>query len=258
MCAASRTRLETSCQHDSDRVFLYLGRVTRVRCVASVGAANRRYSVGAGLARGDPLSGDLWGVVVAVVFSCPSWCVDHRDPVPGDPGDGGAHYGPELMLILDDTREPDLPRQVRIQVAAHDRDGRRRGLIGLVDPCGMAVELSPADARDVAAILLRGADLRLAPAEGTCPVWCLGHTASPGDGFDTIVEHRGPFMAVLPSESRAGGVMVSVRVTAIDEQDSREVCLELVVRSIATELTGADACRIAAHLLNSADQIDGG
>ncbi|MFD0366251.1 DUF6907 domain-containing protein [Nocardia sp. GCM10030253] len=110
------------------------------------------------------------------MFSCPAWCVDHRDPHPGDPEDGGTHSGPEVAINLDDPLEFDTTRQAWIQSTAHDRDGRRHCLIGLVDPHGVTVELSAADARMVAHILIRGADLRSAPVDGDCPSSCLGHT----------------------------------------------------------------------------------
>ncbi|WP_405180858.1 DUF6907 domain-containing protein [Nocardia sp. NBC_01377] len=204
------------------------------------------------------VSGDLWGVVVAVVFSCPSWCVDHRGALPGDPPGGGAHYGPEVAVNLYDQLEFDTTRQVWIQSSAHDREGHRQCLIGVIDPHGVGVELSTADARRAARILILGADLVLAPADGACPSWCLGHSEVGHELGLAAVEHRGPFMVVRHPHPYTCGVAIAVRVSAFDFDDRREVCLELITHGLATDLTGSEACKIAAHLLNAADQIDAG
>ncbi|MBH0775488.1 DUF6907 domain-containing protein [Nocardia bovistercoris] len=195
---------------------------------------------------------------MAVVFSCPSWCVDHREPIPEDAGDGGVHYGAELAVDLEDIPESEPARRIWTQVVAHDRGRRRHSTIGLVDPNGLTVEMTGVEARQVAQILMVGADLRLAPADGDCPAWCLGHGQLDRETDAAGVRHRGPFMVVRQPDAFASGLAIAVRVTALDSDGERQVCLEMIVQAIATELTGGDACRIAAQLLNSADQIDGG
>lgn len=188
---------------------------------------------------------------MAIDLSCPPWCVEHsaRDVDAGR----RTHRGPELVTEVAEVVFIGVVRKVIVRLCARDRAESRQCFIELVDPHGAVVELTVADARAVANMLIRSADLRLGPAEGLCPSWCEGHRQPAPDCPEDGLEHWGPYLAIVVPGRGGFGVTIGTRVSAFDENGSRRVSLYMVVQSIATELEGDEACKLIAHLLDCSD-----
>ncbi|WP_216910299.1 DUF6907 domain-containing protein [Nocardia noduli] len=110
---------------------------------------------------------------MVVVLACPSWCAMHRGPDPDEPGDGGMHYGQELSVPIEEIMEVGVGARIFVQLNAHDLEGQRQTVIDLVDPYGHSAELAVDEARAVADVLVRGADLW--SRTPSTAVVCLSH-----------------------------------------------------------------------------------
>lgn len=189
---------------------------------------------------------------MAIDLSCPPWCVEHsaRDVV-----DLGCrtHKGPALVTEVAEVVFIGVVREVVVRLCVRDRAESRQCFVELVDPDGAVVELTVAEARTVANLLVRSADVRLEPAAGPCPPWCEGHRQPDIDDPEDGLEHRGPYLAIVVPGRDGLGVTIGARVSAFDESGSRRVSLCMVVQSIETVLEGDEACKIAAHLLDCSD-----
>lgn len=202
---------------------------------------------------------EVWGkgAVVVVDISCPSWCVAHvaRD---ADEAEGcRTHRGPELIVELAEVVFVGVARTVVVRLCARDSAGSRQYFIELVDPNSAIVTLTIVEARAVANMLIRGADLVLEPVDGPCPSWCQDHRPPASDDPEDGLEHRGPYLAIVAAGRDGRGVAFGVRVAAFDDDGSRRVALYMLVQSIATELQGDEACKIVAHLLELTEWAEG-
>lgn len=185
---------------------------------------------------------------MVVNISCPSWCVTHgaRD---SDEAEGDrTHRGSGLIVELAEVVFVGVTRTVVVRLCARERAGGRQNFIELVDPHSAIVTLTVAEARAVANMLIRGADLLLEPFDGPCPSWCQEHRQPDSDDREDSLEHRGPFLAIVAAGRDGLGAAIAVRVAAFDD-DPRRASLYMVVHSIATELQGEEACKLVAHLL---------
>jgi hypothetical protein len=105
---------------------------------------------------------------------CPSWCAlgdrhfSEDEPPPFDATDGFHHYGPEIMVTTAYRARLDGPKPVvrlLLQSFAGELDGEpgpariEIELTGTADPSDMSVQLSPDDARMLAASLIGLADI---------------------------------------------------------------------------------------------------
>ncbi len=194
---------------------------------------------------------------MVVVLACPSWCVVHRGPDPDEPGHGGAHYGHELSVPIEEIVEVGVEVRIFVQMNAHDMDGQRHTVIDLVDPHGYNAELTVAEARAVADILVRGADLwSVTPlTAGVCPPWCVSHTSPDVVDIDDAIIHRSEPMTVVASGPTLSGFPIEVEMCVLDREDGRELDLVVSLGGTRTGVTSAEACKIAAHLLSAADLV---
>ncbi len=115
------------------------------------------------------------------------------------------------------------------------------------------MELTAAEARRGAKMLIDAADVRLISAEGECPSWCLEHTDPDPDDPDGERVHQAPSRVMVVAGVHEPSVALGVRVCAFDEEDGRRVSLHILVQAVATELRAAEACKLSAHLLDCAD-----
>ncbi|MFI6365568.1 hypothetical protein ACIBG0_22730 [Nocardia sp. NPDC050630] len=120
------------------------------------------------------------------------------------------------------------------------------------------MELTSGQARALAEWLIVGTEVcGVASAVPMCrPLWCIDHRDLDPSEPGALVEHYGPVMSVKvsgPELSAAAGV----RVKAADVDGYRHVFLELILSDELTSVTEAQACKIAANLLDSADVYDG-
>ncbi|MGN2638953.1 DUF6907 domain-containing protein [Nocardia takedensis] len=190
---------------------------------------------------------------MAVNLSCPPWCESHRARDTNNPSAGFDHYGPELVLDIAEVVIIGVVRRISIRVVARDQGESRRCFIELVDPHGASVALTAGEARRIVQMLMDAADLRLTSSEGECPPWCLEHNDPDPDDPDDERVHRGPFQAMVVAGTHEPSVAIGVQVRAFDEDCERQVCLEILVQSVSTELLGAEACKLSAHLLDCVD-----
>ncbi|WP_157978807.1 DUF6907 domain-containing protein [Nocardia aurea] len=197
-------------------------------------------------------------------LACPSWCVVHRLADPAEPGDQGTHYGRTFWVALneDEAVEQGVTPGVLVQLTAYDADGERSTGIDLVDPSGTAAEMTSAEARALAAILISGADMRSLPASDGCPSWCEDHHPDlPPDGGIELYRgmvHYGPAMTMTASGPALSGVLVKVQVSVRGEGDRQERDLALAIAHAVTGATSAQAYMIATNLLDVADLCDAG
>ncbi|MET7769531.1 hypothetical protein [Nocardia sp. NPDC005366] len=169
---------------------------------------------------------------------------------------GLVHYGPELALDIAEVVVIGVVRRISIRVTARDHGETRKCFIELIDPHGVGVALTADEARRIAQMLIDAADLRLRSADGECPPWCVTHNNPDPDDPDDEREHRGLFQAMVVAGIHDPSVAIGVQVRAFDEKYERQVCLELLVQSVSTELLAAEACKISAHLLDCVDLVE--
>jgi hypothetical protein len=194
---------------------------------------------------------------VGVDNSCPSWCVAHVARDSNEAEGFTTHRGPGLIVELAEVVFIGVARTVVVQLCARDRAGSRQYFIELVDPHSAIVTLTLVEAHAVANILIRGADLLLAPVDGPCPSWCQEHRQPDSEDPEDGLEHRGPYLAVMATGRDGLGVAIGVRVAAFDDDGSRRVSLYMLVQSIATELQRDEACKIVGHLLELTELAEG-
>lgn len=196
---------------------------------------------------------------MTVAFSCPSWCVDHNDGAVVSSDGCCLHFGPERCVDLGGPNWSDRPRRIGMRVLAQDRRNSRDYRIAITDPAGAAIELTRGTVYRLAHLLLRAADLRLAPVRQGCPTWCSGHGDLRAGEEARIVEHHGPLMVVRQSGGHEFPKAIELRLNRYDHQEGgAALLLELFMSDCdpGIELSGAQACKFAAHLLNSLDEID--
>ncbi|WP_433205136.1 DUF6907 domain-containing protein [Nocardia sp. CA-107356] len=121
------------------------------------------------------------------------------------------------------------------------------------------MELTSEQARAVAERLIVGTEVcGVAAAVEMCrPLWCVDHHDLDPSDPGGLVEHRGPEMSVKVSGPERSGAEVGVRVKAVDVDRARYVFLELILPGAVADVTDAQACKVAAHLLDAADVHDG-
>lgn len=190
---------------------------------------------------------------MAVNLSCPPWCESHLAWDLSNPSAGFVHYGPELVLEIAEVVVIGVVRRISMRVSARDHGESRRCVIEMMDPHGVGLELTADEARQVVEMFIEAADVRLTSPDGECPSWCLEDADPDLDDPDDEREHRGPFREMVVAGTHEPSVPIGVRVRAFDEEDERRVSLEMLVKSISTELLAAEACKISAHLLDCAD-----
>lgn len=205
------------------------------------------------IGRGTGVGYEGWGVVVAVNLSCPPWCQSHRARESNNPSAGFVHCGPELVLDIAEVVVIGVVRRISVRVIARDHGESRKCVIEMVDPHGVGMELTAHEARQAVQMLIDAADVRLTSADGECPSWCLEHFDPDPDDPDDEREHRGPFQAMVVAGTHEPSVTLGVRVRAFDEEYGRRVSLDMLVQSVATELLGAEACKLSAYLLDCVD-----
>ncbi|MGW4123842.1 DUF6907 domain-containing protein [Nocardia sp. NPDC004711] len=198
---------------------------------------------------------------MSAVLPCPAWCVEHDDPDPFAPGDGCHHCGRERPVLLERPARSGLP-VLFVQLNAHDCHGLRYSWIELVAPSRVHSEMTAAQARQLAGALVAGGDLwdsRIL-ADGLlqahpCPPWCRQHD----EAMDPKAEqwHSSRPWTVPVIGPQLSGSRVRVRLCAKDTRFDRRLAVALTVREgETTELTGPEARRIAAALLDAADDLD--
>lgn len=200
---------------------------------------------------------------MTTALPCPVWCVEHEAPDPLDPRDGGRHSGQEMSVLVGESARHLLPA-VFVQLNAHDCNGVRHSWIDLVVPTRVHAEMAVSQARELAEALLEEAEIWDARvlADGllqsnSCPPWCTRHDEA--KAVDPLVDrwHYSRMRAVPAIGPRLSGPDVRVRLCAKDTRFGRRVVVGLVVQDDETaELTGAEARRIAAALLNATDEIE--
>ncbi|MVU83417.1 hypothetical protein GPX89_40045 [Nocardia sp. ET3-3] len=149
-----------------------------------------------------------------------------------------------------------------MQLNAHDCDGLRYSWIDLVAPSRVHAEMTAAQARQLAEALIACGDLwdsRILadsiPWAHLCPLWCSQHD----EARDPKAEqwHSGQPWTVPVIGPQLCGSRVRVRLCAKDTRFDRRLFVCLTVRDDeAVELTGPEARRTAAALLNAADDLD--
>nr|WP_157573795.1 hypothetical protein [Nocardia jejuensis] len=163
-------------------------------------------------------------------------------------------------MLLDMPTQSTIP-VVFVQANAHDRHGVRVSWIDLVMPSREHAELTLAQARQVADVLIAGGDswdadkctVRTCPPQ-CCPSWCEQHDEAIDPSADRW--HGGPVCAVPVAGPKLSGADVQVRLCAKDIRRRRQVSVGLTVwNDTVTELTGPQARRLAAALLNVADDL---
>ncbi|MCU1642503.1 MAG: hypothetical protein JWN03_2778 [Nocardia sp.] len=152
-----------------------------------------------------------------------------------------------------------------VQLNAHDCNGLRHSWIDLIVPSRVHAEMTVPQAREVAAALIAGADCWDArmPAGAllqphSCPLWCKQHEEA--RAVDPLVDrwHYGCARVVPVTGPWLSGTEVRVRLCAKDSGLGRRVVIGLIVQDDDTpELTAAEARRMAAALLDAADEIAG-
>jgi hypothetical protein len=149
-------------------------------------------------------------------------------------------------------------RRVFLQLTAVDRNGVRHQVIDLVAPGFSHAELTSGQARAVAERLIVGSEVcDVASAVQMCrPLWCVDHRDLVPSEPGALVEHYGPILSVKVSGLELSAA-VGVRVKAVDIDADRRVFLELMLPGALINLSSAQACKIASHLLDSADIYDG-
>ncbi|WP_433194416.1 hypothetical protein ACQP1G_37550 [Nocardia sp. CA-107356] len=120
------------------------------------------------------------------------------------------------------------------------------------------MELTSGQARALAEWLIVGTEVcGVASAVPMCrPLWCVDHRDLDPSEPGALVEHYGPVVSVKVSGPELSAA-VGVRVKAADIDGDRHVFLELILPDGLTSVTEAQACKIAANLLDSADVYDG-
>ncbi|MFB8002632.1 DUF6907 domain-containing protein [Nocardia sp. NPDC056000] len=199
---------------------------------------------------------------MTVVLPCPAWCVEHEDPDPFDPYDGGRHGGQEMSVLVGPQPRPVLPA-VFVQLNAHDCDGLRHNWIDLVAPTRAHAELTEDQAVRVADTLIAVADLwdyRVLPdtllLADECPPWCVQHDGALEQ--DPLVElsHHGRAASIPVEGPHRWNAEIRIRLCARDTRLGRRIVIALVIQDDEpTEVTATEARRIAAALLNASDEI---
>ncbi|MGW4368118.1 DUF6907 domain-containing protein [Nocardia takedensis] len=190
---------------------------------------------------------------MTVDLSCPPWCEWHLDRDIDNPNSGIAHYGGEFALDIAEVVLIGVVRRISMRVSARDDGRSRRCVIEMVDPHGVGSELSTDEAQQLAQALIDAADLRTSNLDGECPSWCLEHIDPDPDDPDDEREHRGPCFAMVVAGTYEPTVTLEVGVRAFDEEYSCRMLLEVLVQSVSTELSAAEACKAAAQLLDCID-----
>ncbi|MGN2636411.1 hypothetical protein ACTD5D_09515 [Nocardia takedensis] len=190
---------------------------------------------------------------MAADISCPTWCEFHRQLDAGDTGTSIVHYGSEKILELAEVVLLGVVRRFSVRVSARDDGESRRCVIEIVDPHGVGAGLTVDETRCLVGLLIDAADLRFSSSDGDCPPWCQEHTDPDPDDPDDEREHRGPYHQIVAAGTHHPHITIGVRLRAFDEEYQRRVSLEVLVQSVSTELLAAEACRMAAHLLDCVD-----
>ncbi|WP_373862393.1 DUF6907 domain-containing protein [Nocardia acidivorans] len=202
------------------------------------------------------------GAEMTIVLPCPAWCVEHEEPDPLDPCDGGRHCGQETSVLVGPQPHPVLPT-VFVQLNAHDCEGHRHSWIDLVAPTRAHAELSIPQARRTAETLIAIADLwdsRVVPdtllAPELCPPWCAQHDDVRDQDPLAGLWHYGRAAAIPVAGPHRWNAELRIRLCARDTRAGRGLVIALMVQDDEpTELTAPEARQIAAALLNAGDEI---